>query len=93
MTSFTHKPTDLPWGDPEKDRVVVVDGRSIGRVELVEVGQQEGLWQWACFWVGTDTSGTAESLKIGLNEIKIRWSEEARSQLPPEPPRWNRGTW
>jgi hypothetical protein len=59
---FSHRATGLPGGNPETDRVVVCDGVNVGRVYQVDAGQQEGLWQWSCLWVGNDTRGTVETL-------------------------------
>ena len=80
---FSHRATGLPGGNPETDRVVICDGMKVGRVEQVEAGQQEGLWQWACYWVGTDTNGTASTLAEGLEAIKSRVTVEALENLPP----------
>ena len=85
MTGFTfsHRSTGLPGGNPETDRVVICDGLTVGRVEQVEAGQQEGLWQWACLWVGDDTNGTASTLTEGLEAIKHCVTVEALENLPP----------
>ena len=80
---FSHRATGLPGGNPETDRVVVCDGLTIGRVHQVEAGQQEGLWQWSCLWIGTDTRGTASTLDEGLEAIKSRVTIEALQNLPP----------
>ena len=34
---LTHRPTRLPGADPETDREVLCDGRSIARVRMVEL--------------------------------------------------------
>jgi hypothetical protein len=88
--ALKHRATALPGGDPATDRTVTCDGRGIGRVFLLDGGQQEGLSRWSCFWVASDTSGTADSLEEGLAQIKRRWSPAARDLLPPEPPEWKR---
>ena len=81
---FTHRATGLPGGNTDADRVVICDGLKVGRVEQVEAGQQEGLWQWACYWVGNDTNGTAETMAEGLEAIKSRVTPEALEALPPK---------
>ncbi|MFT7577937.1 MAG: hypothetical protein ACI9XZ_004340 [Alphaproteobacteria bacterium] len=81
---FSHRATGLPGGHPEKDRVVMCDGSTVGRVEQVEADQEAGLWQWACLWVGTDTNGTAATLAEGLEAIKSRVTVEAFENLPPK---------
>jgi len=75
---FSHRATGLQGGNPETDRVVVCDGRTIGRVHQVETGQQEGLWQWSCLWIGT-----ASTLDEELEAIKSRVTIEALQNLPP----------
>ena len=78
MSEFklTHRATRLPGADPETDREVFCNGRSIARVRLVETGQQAGLWAWSGYWVGDDTRGTAETLADGLAVVKARVSDE-----------------
>jgi hypothetical protein len=56
---FSHRATGLPGGKSETDRVVVCDGLTVGRVYQVEGGQQEGLWQWSCLWVGKTHAATS----------------------------------
>lgn len=85
-----HRATSLPGADPAKDRTVTCEGRAVGRVFEIDAGQQHGLWRWSCFWIATDTNGTADSLAEGLAEIKNRWTAEAWDLLPPVPPGWNR---
>ena len=80
---FTHRATALPGGDPETDRVVVCDGRTVGRVMQIDAGQQAGLWQWSGFWIGSDTRGTVETLAEGLEAIKSRVDADALDALPP----------
>ena len=87
---FSHRATGLPGGNLETDRVVICDGLTVGRVAMIEAGQQEGLWRWSCLWVGTDTNGTAETLDEGLKAIKSRVTVEALAALPPDPPSWVR---
>ena len=87
---LSHRATGLPGGNPETDRVVVCDGLTIGRVHQVEAGQQEGLWQWSCLWIGTDTRGTASTLDEGLEAINSRVTIEALQALQPDPPAWKR---
>ena len=81
---FAHRPCQLPGADPEADRIVLCDGVLVGRVFLIEAGQQGGLWRWSCLWVGTDTNGTAETLAEGLEAIKSRVTVEALADLPPD---------
>ncbi len=83
---LTHRPTRLPGADPETDREVLCDGRSIARVRMVESGQQAGLWQWSCMWVGSDTRGTTESRDAALEAVKSRVTPDALAALPPERP-------
>jgi hypothetical protein len=52
-------------------------------VYQVEAGQQEGLCQWSCFWIGNDTRGDASTLNEGLDAIKNRVTDEAFENLPP----------
>jgi hypothetical protein len=59
------------------DRVVVCDGVNVGRVYQVDAGQQEGLWQRSCLWVGNDTRGPVETLDEGLEAIKSRVTDAA----------------
>ena len=80
---FSHRATGLPGGNPETDRVVVCDGLTVGRVHQVDAGQQEGLWQWSCLWVGNDTRGSALTLDEGLEAIKSRVTVETLKNLPP----------
>jgi hypothetical protein len=81
--TFLHRATGLPGGNPETDRVVICDGLTVGRVAMIEAGQQGGLWQWSCLWIGTDTRGTASTLVEGLEAIKSRITVEALQNLPP----------
>jgi hypothetical protein len=94
VTAFklSHRGCTLPGADPETDRIVHCDGVPIGRVVMIDAGQQERLWRWSCLWVGTDTNGTSETLADGLNEIKIRVTAEALEALPPAPPEWRPGS-
>jgi hypothetical protein len=84
---FSHRATGLPGGNPETDRVVVCDGMTVGRVHQVEAGQQEGLWQRLCLWIGNHTRGNASTLNEGLDAIKSRSTDEALQNLPPGPSR------
>jgi hypothetical protein len=87
---FLHRATGLPGGDADTDRVVICDGFPIGRVVMIEAGQQGGLWRWSCLWVGNNTSGTAATLADGLEAIKTRVTPDALQALPPAPPPWLR---
>ena len=80
---LSHRATTLPGADPETDRVVVCNGRTIARVRQIESGQPGGLWAWSCYWVGDDTRGTAETLADGLAEVKARVSDETLAMMPP----------
>lgn len=67
MPKFSHRPSRLPGSDPEKDRVVLCDGRVIGRVRQVEVGHDRaGQWDWNCMSPGTDIGGYCETLASGV---------------------------
>jgi hypothetical protein len=94
VTAFklSHRACTLPGADAEEDRIVHCDDVPIGRVVMIDAGQQELLWRWSCLWVGTDTNGTSETLADGLNEIKIRVTVEALEALPPDPPEWRPGS-
>ena len=61
---------------------MICNGLTVGRVRQVEAGQQEGLWQWSCLWIGNDTRGTASTLDEGLEAIKSRVTVEALQNLP-----------
>jgi hypothetical protein len=80
---FSHRATGLPGGNLETDRVVICDGLKVGRVHQVEAGQLEGLWQWSCYWIGTDTRVTASTSDEGLEAIKSRVTVEALQNLLP----------
>ena len=80
---FSHRPCQLPGADPEADRIVLCDGILVGRVAMIEAGQQGGLWRWSCLRIGTDRRGTASTLDEGLKAIKSRVTVEALQNLPP----------
>ena len=80
---FSHRATGLPGGNLETDRVVICDGLTVGRVVVIEAGQQGGLWRWSCLWIRTDTRGTASTSDEGLEAIKSRNTIEALQNLSP----------
>lgn len=86
---LTHRPTGLPGGDPGADRTVMMEGRAIGRVTLIDAGQQGGQWSWSCLWIGGGRGVTA-TLDAALGEIKALVADDTIDNLPPEPPPWNR---
>lgn len=83
MTTFTHRATGLPGGEPETDRSVLHNGRVIGRVVQIEGGTNAGQWNWSCLWVGDDTRGRVATLDEALDAIKSRVTPAALAQLPP----------
>lgn len=70
--NLSHRACTLPGADPDTDRIVLCDGVPVGRVLMIDAGEQRGLWRWSGLWIGSDTTGTADTLAEGLQEIKRR---------------------